>query len=108
MIKMIANLNLNSLLKHIDEICTLLCDNPFDILAINESKIVYSIPVSEIHVNKLNNYPIVRLDRNRFGGGVAIYIKNTIPYSVRTDFALGNLEMICVQITRKYSRIRPF
>ena len=30
---------------------------------------------TQIHVNKLNNYPIVRLDRNRFGGGVAIYIK---------------------------------
>ena len=95
---MIANLNLNSLLKHIDKICTLLCDNPFDILAINESKIVYSIPDSEIHVNKLNNYPIVRLGRNRFGGGV----------SVRTDFVLGNLEIICVQITNKHSKIRHF
>jgi hypothetical protein len=32
----IANLNVNGLLKHIDEICTMLSDYPFDILAINE------------------------------------------------------------------------
>ena len=37
-----ANLNVNSLLKHIDEIRILLSDNPFDILAINESKVDYS------------------------------------------------------------------
>ena len=39
----IANLNVNSLLKHIDEIRLMLSDNPFDILAINESKLDSSI-----------------------------------------------------------------
>ena len=66
----IANLNVNNLLKHIDEIRIFLSDNPFDILAINESKIDSSIRDFEIHIN---NYSIIRLDRNRFGGGVAIY-----------------------------------
>jgi hypothetical protein len=65
----IANLNINSLLKHIDEIRILLSDNPFDILAINETKIDSSILDAEIHID---NYTIVRFDRNRFGGGVAL------------------------------------
>ena len=61
----ITNLNVNSLLKHIEEIRLLLSDTPFDILAINESKVDSLIPDYEIHVH---NYSVVRLDRNRCGG----------------------------------------
>ena len=95
----IANLNV----KHIDEIRMWLFENPFDILAINESKIDPTIRDSEIYIN---NYSIVRFDRNRFGGGVALYIKNTIPYTERKDLVPDNLEMICVEINRQHSR--PF
>ncbi len=80
-----------------------LFENPFDILAINESKIDPTIRDSEIYIN---NYSIVRFDRNRFGGGVALYIKNTIPYTERKDLVPDNLEMICVEINRQHSR--PF
>ncbi len=97
----IANLNVNSLLKHIDEIRILLSDNPLDILAINESKIDSLISDSELYIN---NYSIVRFDRNRFGGGVALYIKNTIPYSERKDLVPDKLEMVCIEITRQHSR----
>ena len=44
----IANLNVNSLLKHIDEIRMWLFEKPFDILAINKSKIDPTIRDSEI------------------------------------------------------------
>ena len=64
-----------------------LFENPFDILAINESKIDPTIRDSEIYIN---NYSIVRFDRNRFGGGVALYIKNTIPYTERKDLVPDN------------------
>ncbi len=89
----IADLNVNSLLKHIDEIRILLY-NPFDVLAINESKIDSLISDSELYIN---NYSIVRFDRNRFGGGVALYIqKNIIPYSERKDLVPDKLEMVCI------------
>ncbi len=97
----IANLNVNSLLKHIDEIRILLSDNPLDILAINESKIDSLISDSELYIN---NYSIVRFDRNRFGGGVALHIKNIIPYSERKDLVPDKLEMVCIEITRQHSR----
>jgi len=41
----IASLNVNSLLKHIDEIRFVLLSAPLDICAINESKINELIPV---------------------------------------------------------------
>ena len=45
-------------------------------------------------------------DRNRQGGGVALYIKNSIPFLVRQDLVSPNLEMLCVEINKKFSR--PF
>ena len=38
-----------------------------------------------------------RKDRNRNGGGIAIYIKNNISHFERVDLTLdsGNLELIC-------------
>ncbi len=46
----IASLNINSLLKHLDEIRILLEKYTFDVLAINESKIDNSISNNEIHI----------------------------------------------------------
>ena len=37
---------------------------------------------------------------------MALYIKNTIPYTERKDLVPDNLEMICVEINRQHSR--PF
>lgn len=47
----IASLNVNSLIKHIDEIKYVLINFPFDIFAINESKIDESISDSEISIS---------------------------------------------------------
>ena len=64
-----ANLNINTLLKYIDE---LMVKALFDIVAINETKIDYTVSNSEISVA---GYNIVRKGRNRHGGGVLIYIR---------------------------------
>jgi hypothetical protein len=45
-------------------------------------------------------------DRNRYGGGVAIYIRDNLVYANRNDLMLENLEAICIEI--KKSRIKPF
>ena len=49
---------------------------------------------------------MLRHDRTRQGGGVALYIKNNIPFLVRQDLVSPNLEMLCVEINKKFSR--PF
>ena len=50
----IANLNVNSLMKHLDEIRLILNNNALDILAINESKIDNQISNNEIHIDGFN------------------------------------------------------
>ena len=71
----IASLNINSLLKHLDEIRILLEKYTFDFLAINESKIENSISDNEIHII---GYDIIWNDRNRYGGGVVLYVSDNI------------------------------
>ena len=97
----IASLNVNSLLKHIDEIRVLLEKYTFDILAINESKIDNSIPDNEIHVI---GYDLIRNDRNRYGGGVVLYVRDNIPFSVRNDLIPNHLEMVCIEVSRPYKK----
>jgi hypothetical protein len=101
----IANLNVNSLTRHVDDIRIMLTNYPFYILAINETKLDSSISDSEIYIN---GYTIIRKDRNRNGGGIAIYIKNNISHFERVDLTLdsGNLELICIEINRLHCR--PF
>ena len=65
----IASINVNSLLKHIEEIRHLLFKFPFDIFAINESKIDDSVMDGEISIPGFN---LIRKDRNRAGGGVVL------------------------------------
>jgi hypothetical protein len=92
-------LNINSLLKHIDELRVLLANSSIDILAINESKIDDSIPDNEINIV---GYIMVRNDRNRNGGGVVLYITDTISFSERKDLVPEPLEMICIEVHRPY------
>ena len=97
----IASLNINSLLKHIDEIRVLLTEYTFDILAINESKIDNSISDNELHIF---GYDIIRKDRNRYGGGVVLYVRDNIPFSERKDLISKDLEMVCIEINRPYNK----
>ena len=94
----IASINVNGLVKHIDEIKLLLIEKNIHILAINETKLDETIEDNIISIDK---YKLHRKDRNRHGGGVAIYIKEDINYTIRDDLPNHNLELICI-------RIQPF
>ena len=50
---------------------------PFDVTCVNETFCDSSISDSEIN---LPDYSIVRRDRNRHGGGVAMYIRNSLTF----------------------------
>ena len=70
-----AQLNIASLPKHIDELRLHLTKKPIDILSINETRLDDTINDGLIH---LNGYDVLRKDRNRMGGGVAIYYRDNI------------------------------
>ena len=45
----------------------------------------------------------MRCDRNRQGGGVAIYVKDTISYKIRDDLPIGGLEIVCIEVQLRCS-----
>ena len=60
-------------MKHFDELLIYMQDKPFDILTLNETRLDNSISDSEV---KIPGYDIVRCDRNRNGGGIAMFIRS--------------------------------
>ena len=64
-----GHLNIVSLIKHIEELRILLHKQPFDIITLNETRLDDTINSEEVEVA---GYELIRSDRNRNGGGVAI------------------------------------
>ena len=97
----LACVNVNSLFKHIDEIRYILINSPLEVLAINESKLDDTISDTEVYIP---GYVIIRKDRSRSGGAVALYIRENLSYTNRIDLVPENLEMVCVEINPPHSR----
>ena len=49
-------------------------------------------------------YDIIRNDYNRYGGGVVLYVRDNIPFSVRKDLIPERLEMVCIEVSRPYNK----
>ena len=65
----------------------------YDVICVNETWLDNSVNNHEID---LDGYDLIRKDRNRHGGGVATFIRNTINYKIRSDIMPENLETITV------------
>ncbi len=102
--------------KHLDELKLFMKEISFDI---NETRLdyclasfhlckvlIYACKVLTINDNiiKIPGYDIIRRDRDRNGGGVAIYIRNTINYKKHVEFIPENLEAICLEIQKPKSK----
>ena len=101
----VASLNVNSLMLHIDEIRLLIKELGIHILAINETKIDKDVHDDLVSID---GYTIKRCDRNRKGGGVAVYIKDAFfdKCTVRDDIPKSTLEALCIEV--KPVRSAPF
>ena len=86
-----AYLNVNRLLPKCDQLGIFCEENKIDVMAINNTKLDYQIDDNEIQIT---GYSIIRKDRNKFGGGVFLYIKNHLNYRVRNDLMPDQLENI--------------
>ena len=96
----IALLNVNSLTKHLDELKVFMANKPLDVLAINESKL--DLVDSDRLVN-LEGYNIVRRDRNKHGGGVCFYLRNTITFFRQHQLENDDLELTALEIQKRNS-----
>ena len=65
------------------------------ILPLNETKIDNNISHQALAIK---GYRFVRLDRNRHGGGVAVYCCDTLEFRKRDDIPTSTLEMVCIEI----------
>ena len=74
-----THLNINSLLPKIDELRIITKSTNAAIIGINETKLDESVLEPEIQID---DYKILRCDRNRHGGGVACYIRNDLSYNI--------------------------
>ena len=74
---------------------------PFDILAINETRLDKTVPDSVVN---LVGYNFVRQDRNRNGEGVCVYIRTSIEFRGRLDLENDSLEMIALDIKKPNSQ----
>ena len=68
-------LNIYTLLKHLDELRILVDQEMPHVIRINETKIDSSISDTDIQIE---GYRVVRRDRNKWGGGVALFIHESI------------------------------
>ena len=100
----VACLNINSLVAHIDELRVILDSTEIDILCINETKLDETISDHEVC---LPGFDIVRRDRSvngRHGGGVCVYIQSSLNYKVRNDLQSHILENLIVEIIKPRSK----
>ena len=99
----IGQINIASLVKHHDELLVYMQSKSLDVLTVNETRLDISVLDCEVETP---GYDIVRLDRNRNGGGVAIFIRENISYIVRQDLVIDALELLCIEVRKQKSK--PF
>ena len=98
----IGHLNIASLIKHKDELSIFILKQHFDVLCINKRRrLDSSICNSEVEIA---GYDLIGKDRNRNGGGVAIYVRRVIPYINRTELSPDTAEAICLEIRKPKSK----
>ena len=93
-------LNIASLPKHIEEIGLILAEKCLDILALNETRLDNNITNQDMFIQ---NYDLIRADRSRTGGGVCLYIRNSINYFERIALTRDNLEAVCIEVNKPSS-----
>ena len=98
----IGTLNINSISSTFDDLKVLI-SGVFDILIITETKLDETYPISQFHIN---GYSMpYRLDRNRNGGGVIIYVREDIPSKIlRKHFFPNDIEGIFAEINFRKSK----
>ena len=90
-----AHVNVCSLRNKYMDIEKTIRDNHINIFAISETHLDGSFTDSSIAIE---GFTVFRKDRNKFGGGVAIYIQNNLPARMRVDLMMNNIEACCVQV----------
>ena len=90
----VGHLNVNSLRNKFLSTKDLLADN-IDLLLLSETKLDDSFPLSQF---RIDGYRLFRKDRDRFGGGLCLFVNEDIPCREIECTFLHGTEYLCVEI----------
>ena len=92
----VIHVNARSLLRHRDDVATLLMTKRPHILALLETWLDSSVANQEIH---FPDYCLFHSDRNQYGGGVAIYCVESLPcYLLCTGTSPNSVEYLWITV----------
>lgn len=84
--------NANGIRSHIAEIRTFIKVHKLDVIIVSETKLTQDINI------KIKNFNFIRSDRTAHGGGIAIVIRNNVPFrAIGTDNTVG-IEKVSIQL----------
>ena len=86
-----------SLLPKMTDLNVLIDDTHDDIVSVNETHIDNTINDFELGIA---GYTLPRNDRNRHGGGVALYYRDDIKHKARYDLSMEGFESLRVEISK--------
>ena len=99
----LVSLNIASLLKQLDELRIFVEEEKHHIIGINETRLNNMINDSDIEID---GYEVMHWDRDRNGGGVALYVHKNLDVTKRQDLMDCNVESVSPQV--KVGHYRPF
>ena len=99
----LAALNIASIPGYIEELRVYMNIKCIDILAVNETRLNNIISSGEVAVS---GYILERNNRNREGGGIALYIRDTINYERLYDLEYESLGWIGIKVVKP--KAKPF
>ena len=91
---MVCFLKIGRSLTHIDELRIFASEDKSHIIGTNQTKLDHTVIDGEVEIDE---YQIIRNDRNSFGGGVALYIHNSIPFALY-DAICSDLESLSITL----------
>ena len=97
-------LNINSLVKHFDELKVFIESEAPHIFGINETKLDDTVTDEELRIE--NYHDVIRKDRNRHGGGVAFSVHKSISFSKLEKVMIQDIEALPIKI--KLPKCKPF
>ena len=94
----VACLNIKSLGEKINHLCEICKESPMDIPCVDETKIDTSYPDAQFQINDYQ-FPPFRRDRNKFGRGKIVFIRQGLITRRLPKFETKVSETICVELT---------
>ena len=97
-----ANLNINSLRYNIIDLPHTLSSAGLELVAISETKLSsdQELPDAQFQIDGYQ-FPPVRKDCDKHGGGLMVFIKNDIIAKLLTELEPEYIECICVELKIK-------